>query len=173
MVQDEENWLPSSESLILHRHHKLGHLSFYKLRIMASKVDIPRKLSSCRVPICSTCLFGKAAKQAWRKKGPIKRIHRQRVTRPGDCVSVNQLQSPILGFVGQMKGWLTQFRYYSATVFFDHYNGLSYVHVQNSTNGEETVLAKKPTKHGVVFTASLSDTNIMIMDALRRTSSSR
>ena len=42
VVQDEENRLPRSESLILHRHHKLGHLSFYKLRIMASKGYIPR-----------------------------------------------------------------------------------------------------------------------------------
>ena len=42
-----------------------------------------------------------------------------------------------------MKGWLTLVWYDSATVFVDHYIGLSYVHVQKSTNSEETVLAKK------------------------------
>ena len=73
----------------------------------------------------------------------INRIHRQIVTNTEDCVSVDHPQSPILGFTRQMKGWLNRLRYDSATVFVDHYNGLSYVHVQNSTNGEETVLAKK------------------------------
>ena len=84
VVQDEENRLPISESLLLHWHHKLGHLSFYKLLSMASKVDIPRELSCCRVPLYSTCLFGKATKQDWLTKGPINRIHGQRVTKPGD-----------------------------------------------------------------------------------------
>ena len=143
MVQDEENQLPRSESLLLHWHHKLVHLSFYKLRIMASKGDIPRELSRCCVPLCSACLFGKATKRAWRTKVTIICIHRQRVTKPGDCVSVDQLQPPIFGFVGQMKGWLTQVRYDSSTIFFDHYSGLLYVHVQKYTNGKETVLAKK------------------------------
>ena len=106
VAQDEENRLPIPESLPLHWHHKLGHLSFYKLRIMASKGDIPRELSRCCVPLCSTCLFGKATKRAWRIKGPIKHIHGQKVTKPGDCVSVDQLQYPILGLVGHMKGWL-------------------------------------------------------------------
>ena len=113
---------------------------------MASKGDIPRELSRCRVPLCAACLFGKATKRDWRTKGLIKRIHRQRVINPGDCVSVDQLQSPILVFVGQMKGWLTRVQYDSATVFVDHYSGLPYVHVQKSTNGEETVLTKKTYK---------------------------
>ena len=143
MVQDEKNRLPSSESLLLHWRHKLGHLSFYKLRIMASKGDIPRELSRCCVPLCSACLFGKATKRSWRRKGLINRIHRQRFTKPGDCVSVDQLQSPILGFVGQMKGWLDRVQYDIATVFIDHYSGLSYVHVQKSTNGEETFFGQE------------------------------
>ena len=75
VVQDEENWLPRSESLLLHWHHKLGHLFFYKLQIMASKGDITRELSHCLVHLCSACLFSKATKRAWQKKGPINRIH--------------------------------------------------------------------------------------------------
>ena len=143
MVQDKENRLPSSESLLLHWYDKLGRLSFYKLQIMASNGDITRELSLFRVPLCYACLFGKATKRAWRRKDTIDRIHGQRVTKPGDCVSVDQLQSPILGFVGHMKGCLTRVRYYSATLFVDHYSGLLYVHVQKPTNSEETVLAKK------------------------------
>ena len=76
-----------------------------------------------------------------------------------ECVSVDHLQFPILVFVRQMKVWLTQFQYGSATVYVDHYSGITYVHVQKSTNGEETVLAKKTYKkwlHGEqVTTGSL------------------
>ena len=143
VVQDEEKWLPSSQSLLLHRHHKLGHFFFYKLQIMASKGDIPREVIRCCIFLCSACLFGKATKRAWRTKGMINRIHGQIITKPGDCVLVDQLQSPILVFVRQMKGWLTQVRYDSATVLVDHYSGISYVHVQKSKNCEETILSKK------------------------------
>ena len=113
---------------------------------MASKGDITRELSRCHIPLCSTCLLGKSTKWDWRKKGPINSIHEQRVTKPGGCVSVDHLQFPILVFIGQMKGWLTQVQYGSATVFIDHYSGISYVHMQKSTNGEETVLAMKTYK---------------------------
>ena len=126
---------------------------------MASKGDIPRELSLCHIPLCSTCLFGKATKRDWRTKGPINSIHGQRVTNPVECVSVDHLQFPILVFVRQMKVWLTQFQYGSATLYVDHYSGIAYVHVQKSTNGEETVLAKKTYKkwlHGEqVTTGSL------------------
>jgi hypothetical protein len=41
-----------------------------------------------------------------------------------------------------MKGWLTKKRYRVATIFVDHFSGLSYIHLQKSTNAEETVEAK-------------------------------
>ena len=61
-----------------------------------------------------------------------------------------------------MKGWLTQVQYGSATVFIDHYSGISYVHMQKSTNGEETVLAMETYKtwcrnYGVTVRHYLSD----------------
>ena len=61
-----------------------------------------------------------------------------------------------------MEGWLTWAWYESSTVYVDHYSGLSYVHVQKYTNGEETVLAKKTYKtwcrtYGVTVRHYLSD----------------
>jgi hypothetical protein len=38
-----------------------------------------------------------------------------------------------------MKGWLNKKRYRVATIFVDHFSGLSYIHLQKSTNAEETV----------------------------------
>ena len=42
-----------------------------------------------------------------------------------------------------MKGWLTKKRYRVATVFVDNFSGMSYVHLQKTTNAEETLAAKK------------------------------
>jgi hypothetical protein len=45
-----------------------------------------------------------------------------------------------------MKGWLTSKRYHAATVFVDQFIGFTYVHLQTSTNGKETLKAKQAFK---------------------------
>ncbi len=47
-------------------------------------------------------------------------------TKPGHCVSVNQMISTQVGFVAQLKGMLTKKRYKAATVFVDHFLRLQY-----------------------------------------------
>jgi hypothetical protein len=64
------------------------------------------------------------------------------VTGPGDCVSVDQLESSTPVFVAQLKGILTKRRYTCATVFVDHYSRLGYVHMQQQLTSDETVEAK-------------------------------
>jgi hypothetical protein len=61
---------------------------------------------------------------------------------PGQCISVDQLESTTPGLIAQNKGWLTKKRYRVATVFVDHFSGLSYIHLQKSTNAEETLEAR-------------------------------
>jgi hypothetical protein len=58
-------------------------------------------------------------------------------------VSVDQLKSPVPGFVGQNKGYFFCKRYKVATIFVDHFSRLSFVHLQESTKGPETLLAKR------------------------------
>jgi hypothetical protein len=55
---------------------------------------------------------------------------------------VDQLESSTPGLVAQLKGRPTIKRYKAATVFVDHFSGLSYVHLQKSTSADETVEAK-------------------------------
>jgi hypothetical protein len=62
---------------------------------------------------------------------------------PYNCVLIDPIQSTTPGFVGQMKGFLTNQRYKCATIFVDHFSSLSYIHIQKSTGGEETLQAKK------------------------------
>jgi hypothetical protein len=95
------------------------------------------------VPQCAACHFGKASKVLWQVKGNPKDGQLFQTTVAGQVVSVDQLKSTVPGFVGQMKGWLTNQRYHVATVFVDHYSRISYVHLQKSDTSAETVIAKQ------------------------------
>jgi hypothetical protein len=89
-------------------------------------------------------LFGKATRRPWRTKTPANAIsHVRQITKPGDCVSVDQLESTTLGLIAQLKGRPTVRRYRTATIFVDHFSGLSYVHLQKTTNAEDIVEAKE------------------------------
>jgi hypothetical protein len=76
-------------------------------------------------------------------------------TKPGECVSVNHMQSTELGFYGQSKGTLTKTRYRNATIFVDHYSRLKFVYLMTSNlTGKEIVDAKRAferfaAEHGV------------------------
>ena len=61
----------------------------------------------------------------------------------GDVVSVDQLESPVPGFVGNPKGRATTKRYVGATVFADHFSGLTYMYLMSSISGDETLDAKQ------------------------------
>jgi hypothetical protein len=143
MIDDEEDHVPDPQSEVLHWHHKLGHVSFSKLRRMAAHGDTPKRLATCKIPMCTACLFGKATKRPWRTKAAPNQIKIGQVTKPGDCVSADQIESITPGLAGQMKGFLTTKRYRAATVFVDHFSGLSYMHIQKSTGAEETLQGKR------------------------------
>ena len=61
---------------------------------------------------------------------------------PGQCVSVDQLQSPSPGLIAQLKGVPTLQRYTAATIFVDHFSRLSFVYLQQAMTSAETVEAK-------------------------------
>ena len=68
----------------------------------------------------------------------------QTMTKPGNCVSVNQLESSTPGLIGQLRGAPTAKQHHEvATVFIDHRSGLGCTHLQKSAAATETVEAKK------------------------------
>ena len=94
--------------------------------------------------MCTACIFGKATRRPWRSKTPDNKDETARtITKPGECVYVDQLESTTPGLLAQLKGTLTKLRYKAATIFIDHYSRLSYVHLQKTTSADETVLAKE------------------------------
>ena len=65
------------------------------------------------------------------------------MTEPGQCISVDQLESPSPGLIAQLKGIPTMQRYNAATIFVDHYSRYTYVHLQQTLSSEDTVRAKR------------------------------
>ena len=132
----------TAQGELLRLHYRFGHLSFAKLQAMAKRGIIPRSLAKIKPPVCAACMFGKLSRRNWRTRATNrKRIYK--ATSPGQVVSVDQMESTAVGFVGQLKGRMTKRRYKYATVFIDHFSGYSYVHVHSLQTSEETLIAKK------------------------------
>ena len=135
----------SPQADLLRWHYRLGHLSFKLIKAMAEVGLLPKKLAKAPVPKCAGCMFAGMTKKPWRSKGKQNsQVGRMtKITRPGQCISVDMLESPQVGFIAHMKGRLTKKRYKYATVFVDHYSDLKYVHYMSEITSEETIYAKK------------------------------
>ena len=146
IIEEEEDTAvhenPAAE--FLRWHHKLNHMSAAKMQSMAKRGLLPKKLAKCQVPTCTSCLYGKATRRPWRTKpkGGQQGGKLRTASEPGQCISIDQLESSTPGLIAQIKGWLTKKRYKVATIFVDHFSGLSYIHLQKSTNADETLEAK-------------------------------
>eukprot|EP00978_Attheya_sp_CCMP212_P037948 scaffold183254_cov63-Attheya_sp.AAC.2 len=132
------------EAEFMRWHQRLGHISFKKIRLLALLGILPKKILSSRAPKCASCIFAAQVKRPWRTRVPANSIPTKiyKATRPGQVVSVDQLESPTPGFIAQLKGRLTRDRYRYATIFVDHYSRLSYIHLQRTITSKDTLEAK-------------------------------
>ena len=126
---------------LLRWHYRLGHLPFDRVKQLADKGQLPKRLLTCHTPFCAACQYGKMTKRPWRVKGEDKGTAKT-ATYPGQVVSVDQLESTSPGFIAQLKGALTQQRYRYATVFVDQFSRYTYVYLQKRITSQETVMAK-------------------------------
>ena len=138
---DPEPTFLNPHDKLLRWHYRLGHLPFERVQQLARTGQLPRRLLTCKKPFCAACQYGKMTKRPWRVKGDSKQTTRV-ATRPGQVVSVDQLESNSPGLIAQLKGKLTQQRYKYATVFVDQYSGYTFVYLQRCLTSEETVQAK-------------------------------
>ena len=152
--------IPSADdniaSQLLKIHYRFGHISFAKLRIMANKGIIPKKFATCDIPVCQACAYAKMIRKPWRNKPKNEALINNKTLRPGDVISVDQLVSPVPGFIAQMTGKLTVKRYRYATVFVDQASRVGYTHLQKSADADETVEAK------VAFEAFMDSMGILV-----------
>ena len=121
-------------------HYRLGHLPFSKLQLLAQLGEIPKRLAKVVAPKCAGCIFAAMTKVPW--KGKEDQCHIFTATKPGECVSIDQMISTQVGFIAQLKGKLTRDRYKAATIFVDHFSRLRFVHLMRDLSSEETINAK-------------------------------
>lgn len=151
-IEQKEAESASAEDELLCWHYRLSHVSMARIQTMARLGYLPARLSNCRIPLCQACVYGKLTRRPWRIKPNAHRDSSLDSTFSGQCTSVDQLESPLPGFIGQMKGKLTKQRYKVATIFIDHFSSYSFVYLQSTTNAEETLKAKKAfEKHAETF----------------------
>jgi hypothetical protein len=131
----------SPHAELLRWHYRMVHTSFAKLKLMAALGILPRMLSTVQPPKCAGFICGAMTKKPRRTKADSYKVKTVVVRGPGDCVSVDQLDSSTPGLVAQLKGILTKRRYTCATVFVDHYSRLGYVHIKQQLTSNETVEA--------------------------------
>jgi hypothetical protein len=125
-------------------HLNLGHAPYQCIRWAAELGILPPKLKNIRNVVCPACMYGKQKRRPWRTKGTTANKNKIKIaTRPGECISVDQLISCVPGLVGQTTGRLTTSRYKVATVIVEHYSDLDYVHIQESTSADDTIEAKR------------------------------
>ena len=115
--QDEPLMKPDQAAL-MRLHEQLGHCSFVQLKQMAEQGIIPRKFAKVPSPKCPSCLYGKAHWKPWWTHKIDPKI--KPLTVPGAVVSIDQLESPVLGFMPIAKGQRTILKYCGASVFVDH-----------------------------------------------------
>ena len=117
---------------LLKLHQQFGHVSFRRLKLMATQGVIPKRLAKCDVPACTACLYAKAAKRPWRSKTTPNYKPPESPTGPGRVLSVDQMVSPTPGLVAQMAGYLTTKRYKYETVFVDQYSKMGFTFRQKT-----------------------------------------
>jgi hypothetical protein len=121
------------EDKLLRWHHCLLHVSMARLQQLAKAGVLPSRIATCKIPLCPW---------QYKTKKELVDYPVKIVLYAGQSISVDQLESPIPGLIGQMKGIITRKQYKVATVFVDYFTNASYLHLQTSTNAIETLEAK-------------------------------
>lgn len=131
--------LSPAEQEFLDLHHRLFHLPFSVMFRLARAGNWP--------PKCTSCLFGTQHRSPWRTKssclGIKSALRRQDLSRPGQCVGIDQMISAQPGLVPQEKGHLTRGRIWACAVFIDYYTGFTYAALMRDLTAESTLAAKR------------------------------
>ena len=89
------------EAELIRWHQRLSHISFKRLKLLCMIGILPRRLASVPNPKCLAYIYRKLNRKLWRTKSSNSRIKVTTFSQPGECVSVDQLESPVPGFVAQ------------------------------------------------------------------------
>jgi hypothetical protein len=138
--------LSPTQQLLMMWHHRLFHLPFRRMFVLAERGWLPKSILSCKdnVPLCVACQFGSAHRRPWRVQGKLSgSIRKSNKVEPGDGQSIDQIVSSQPGLIPQMSVFLTSERYFGATTIVDHVSDYVYVHLMRNLRLEETLIVKR------------------------------
>jgi hypothetical protein len=109
------------------------------MKVLAVLKILPASfLTSRRNPRYAACLYRSPRARNERTHAKQKK-KLQTATAPGQCVSIDQMESPMPGFTAQMKRALTKGGYKYATISVDHFSRASFVYLQRTLTSTETL----------------------------------
>ena len=162
-VADETNQnLTQSQKELLQWHWKLGHCNFQWVQSLAADsklndakgeqklplLQTKNKISAIVPPLCAACQLAKQSRRGAGSSTEFKLEDRDMIlkrdtTEPGDCVSIDQYVSTVLGRLPNTKGKEKKDeKYNGGTIFVDHATGYVHLTHQVSLRAGETVKAK-------------------------------
>ena len=130
---------------LLQIHERFNHvISIADIQLLAAAGHFPKRLSTCTRPACATCYYGKARRKPWRSKGKNNKAILERMRKmPGEIAYTNIMTSSVPGLIPQMVGFLTSKKFHYTSFFVDDASDYTFVHHQESTSADDTILAKR------------------------------
>jgi len=145
--------LSALQQEFLNVHHRLYHLPFAIMFRMAQLGILPKYFLRLKrnPPPCVSCLFGTAHRKPWRSKrsnaGGLSTLRGASITKPGQCVAIDQMVSAQPGLLPQEKGLLTRARIWGCTVFVDYATNYTCIILMRDLSAESTLAAKREFEH--------------------------
>jgi hypothetical protein len=140
--QENSGNLTRKQRLLLKWHHRLSDLSFSKMQDLAPTGKLPKSIVSCPHSICHSCQFGKAHRQPTVPPTTASPINFNDL-KPGDKVSVDQIESTTTGFIDICKGKPTLAKHHKASAYVDYGSRLTYVKCHYLTGAAEEIEGKQ------------------------------
>jgi hypothetical protein len=173
LMDDQNQNMTTGQKLLLHWHHRFGHLNFVAVqRILRAVPFLSTKFESASkcdllTMKCSICEFAKGHRRAKKsttsvpndqRSGALKVNH----LKPGVQVSVDHFESRLLGRTFDSYGKASSATYKGGCIFIDHCSGFMHVEHQLGFSAVETVRAKQAYEqmamhYGVVVESYLTD----------------
>ncbi len=131
-TSDTAGVLSKNQLLLLRWHQRLSHLNFAHIQDLSRQGHLPKALAHCEPPVCKSCQFGKAHSRPVASAEKAKPIDANDLN-PGDCVSVDQIESSEPGYVDVHTGKPTTAKYHAASLYTDHASRFMYLKCHYST----------------------------------------
>lgn len=151
VVSDTNNSVESAkkslEQQYLLLHQQLGHIHESMMQLMVKQGTLQKKYNGTRLPFCASCAYGKSIRKSWRSKTSNNREEAWRPTKPGECISVDQLISPTPGIIAKMTAF--------AGVGAHHQNGVVERRISLLQDMTKNVLIHAQNKWTQVISANL------------------